>query len=82
MHIQKSTMNHKYLIWTFMPKLRGNTFLTLFELNVIFEDTKDRTSGQGHTIHVFIEDEVEKLNKSIVVLIQEDAGNAGVHFFH
>lgn len=57
----------------------AHVFRTAHEVNLIF---KDKTRSQGHTVHVFIEDEIEKLNKSILVLIQEDAGNAGVHFFH
>lgn len=61
------------------PEHRSGSFLILLEVDIIF---KDRTSAQGHTVHVFIDDEVEKLNKSILVLVQEDAGNAGVHFFH
>lgn len=42
---------------------------------------RDR-SGGGPTVHAFIEDEVEQLDESILVLVQEDAGDAGVHFFH
>lgn len=38
--------------------------------------------GGGPTIHVFIEDEVDQLDKSILVLVQKDAGDAGVHFFY
>lgn len=53
-----------------------------FELNIIFRGNKDETKGQSFTIHVFIEDEVEELNKSILVFIQEDVRNTRVHFFH
>lgn len=39
------------------------------------------SSPEYHTINTFIEDEVEELNKSILVFIEENVGNAGVHFF-
>lgn len=57
-------------------------FVMLFELNIIFTGNKHEAKGQSYTIHVFIEDEVEKLNKSILIFIQEDVGNTRVHFFH
>lgn len=54
----------------------------LIELNIIFTGNKDESKGQSYTVHVFIEDEVEKLNESILVFIQEDVRNTRVHFFH
>lgn len=39
---------------------------------------KDRIAT-GHTTDVLTQDEIEELDESVMVFIQEDVGDAGIH---
>lgn len=50
------------------------------EFSCLTRSNYEGNPESSRTVHVFIEDEVEKLNESVLVFIQKDVGDARVHF--
>lgn len=57
-------------------------YIWKYSVSICPQRKGEEISHQNPTVNIFIEEEVEELTKSILVLMKENVGNAGVHFLY